>query len=168
MRSSNYRKQDKAAFTRKKFIHRVPDNKVLKYNMGTYKPDYTHVVEIKSDRQIQIADVALEAARKVAGKVLEEAEKAGKVKGYLIEVKAHPHHILREHRVIFGAGADRLSQGMTLAFGSSRGSAARVSEGQVILSVSTYEQHTEFVKSVLKSVVKKLPCTYSIAVSPKR
>ncbi|MDH5704242.1 MAG: ribosomal protein L16 [Aigarchaeota archaeon] len=65
----------------------------------------------------------------------------------------------------FGAGADRLSEGMRLAFGSSMGRAARVSRGQVILSVSTYEKHTNFVRDVLRSAAKKLPCTYSFVVS---
>ena len=57
---------------------------------------------------------ALEAARQVANKHLESEL----VNNYYLTVVTYPHNVIREKKRATGAGADRLSQGMSLSFGS--------------------------------------------------
>jgi len=53
-------------------------------------------------------------------------------KEFYLEVKIYPHHVLRENKMITGAGADRMQTGMSRAFGKTIGRAALVKAGQII------------------------------------
>ena len=50
-------------------------------------------------------------------------------------VHPYPHIILRENKMIFGAHADRLQQGMRRSFGTAIGTAAKVEVDQTIITV---------------------------------
>ena len=56
-------------------------------------------------------------------------------KDYHLRVKVYPFHVLRENALATGAGADRLSTGMKLAYGKPVGSAARVHEEQTLFEL---------------------------------
>jgi large subunit ribosomal protein L10e len=62
------------------------------------------------------------------------------------------------------AGADRLSQGMKLAFGRPTGRAARVSPGQPILSVQVNDEGIDVARKALTRASKKLPIPCKIVV----
>ena len=57
------------------------------------------------------------------------------INDYLMVVHPYPHIILRENKMIFGAHADRLQQGMRRSFGTAIGTAAKVEVDQVIMTV---------------------------------
>merc|ERR1712172_467075 len=57
-----------------------------------------------------------------------------------IRIRPHPYHVLRINKTLSCAGADRLSTGMRGAFGKPYGVAARVSIGQVLISIRTKEE----------------------------
>ena len=79
----------------------------------------------------QIRHSALEAARVATNRVLIDKL----INDYLMVVHPYPHMILRENKMIFGAHADRLQQGMRRSFGTAIGTAAKVEVGQPIITV---------------------------------
>jgi len=97
--------------------------------------------------------MALESARIAAGKEL-IARLEDK---YFLELKSHPHNVLRENKMIFGAHADRLQEGMRRAFGKPLGGAARVQSDRPLFSVQVYEQGLDAAKEALTLASKKLP-----------
>jgi large subunit ribosomal protein L10e len=72
---------------------------------------------------------------------------------------AHPHHILRENKMITGAGADRMQTGMSHSFGSNVGRAAQVKKGQVIfmLGLPSEDAVNKF-RTAFRMTRQKLPC----------
>jgi large subunit ribosomal protein L10e len=80
------------------------------------------------------------------------------------KVRIYPHHVLRENKQATGAGADRVSEGMRLAFGKAVGSAARVEPGQVVFSVYTMPQYLEKVKVAMRNGAHKLPSPSHIGI----
>ena len=77
----------------------------------------------------------MEAGRIAANKYM--VTKAGK-EGFHLRVRLHPFHVLRINKMLSCAGADRLQTGMRGAYGKPQGVAARVSIGQIMLSIRTY------------------------------
>ncbi|MCS7125849.1 MAG: 50S ribosomal protein L16 [Aigarchaeota archaeon] len=161
MKAKNWRALERP-YTRSDYIHGPPHPRISKYSMGTYKEDYTHELLLVSKEDMQIRDVSIESARIAADKYL--ARKAGEG-NYYLEIKAHPHHVLRENKMIFGAHADRLQEGMRRAFGKPVGRAAQVSTGEPVLRVLTYENWVQVAKEALELASKKLPKNYTIVIS---
>merc|ERR1712032_1675755 len=80
--------------------------------------------------------MGLEAGRIACNKYM--VTNAGK-DFFHIRMRPHPYHVLRINKMLSCAGADRLQTGMRGAFGKSYGLAARVSIGQVLISVRARE-----------------------------
>jgi len=74
-------------------------------------------------------------------------------------VRVYPHHILREHSLASGAGADRTSTGMAHAYGKPVGMAAQLKKGAVIFQVEAEKQHLPTVIKALHKAATKLPCS---------
>ena len=77
----------------------------------------------------------------------------------------YPHSVIREKKRATGAGADRLSQGMSLSFGSPSSVAARVRAGQEILRIRTVASAKGVARQALKRASSKLSGTYTISMS---
>ena len=86
----------------------------------------------------QVTSEALEAARIAANKYM--VKNAGKDTFHL-RVRVHPFHVLRINKMLSCAGADRLQTGMRGAFGKPQGVCARVSIGQILLSIRCKDVH---------------------------
>lgn len=86
----------------------------------------------------QVTSEALEAARIAANKYM--VKNAGKDTFHL-RVRVHPFHVLRINKMLSCAGADRLQTGMRGAFGKPQGTCARVSIGQILLSIRCKDTH---------------------------
>ena len=82
----------------------------------------------------------MEAGRIAANKYM--VTKAGK-EGFHLRVRLHPFHVLRINKMLSCAGADRLQTGMRGAYGKPQGVAARVSIGQIMLSIRTKDVHAD-------------------------
>jgi large subunit ribosomal protein L10e len=65
--------------------------------------------------------------------------------------------VLRENPMAVGAGADRISDGMSLAFGRPIGTAARVSAGQKLMTVKVTKEFGRVAKEALRRAMGKLP-----------
>ena len=116
----------------KSYIKTVPNSKVTKYRMGDIKGfgdgAYPIVLNIISKERTQIRDNSIEAVRQYLNRFLQ----TNIGKEFYLEVKVYPHHILRENKMLQGAGADRMQTGMSHSFGRSIGRAAIVQAGQIL------------------------------------
>jgi large subunit ribosomal protein L10e len=147
----------------KAYIKVVPNNKVVKYQIGNIKAyidgKYTYQLWMISNEPILIRDTAIEAARQVLTKQLDTKLP----NNYYLEVKIHPHHMLRNNKAAAGAGADRLSTGMSRAFGVIEGRAAIVKAGGPLYVVSCdSEQSIRIAREALNMARSKLPCATRI------
>jgi large subunit ribosomal protein L10e len=130
--------------------------------MGDKSTSYEYTVALISSYRVDIASNALESARITANKALSNTGKP-----YLFRICAYPHQIIREHRFMAFAGADRLSQGMRRAFGKPTGRAARVTANQKILTVDVNKDNIDVAKKALKRASKKLSIPYKIIIEEK-
>ena len=136
------------------YVRARPVCRVTKFDMGDPRPKYDHVINLVSTKSLQIRDHALESARQTANRTIEKI--AGK-KGYHLQTRVYPHHVLRENPLASGAGADRMSTGMAHSFGKTIGIAAQVREGQTLFTLKVNKQHLQTALLALKKAGVKLP-----------
>ena len=153
-----YRQVKGPAYTRRKYIGGVPNNRIMQFHVGNRRAAETGgfpvVLELRADNACQIRHTALEAARVICNATIRNASGA---QGYALRVHTYPHHVLRENKQATGAGADRVSQGMRCAFGKNVGTAARVQRGQRVLTLQTTPEHYLTAKSALRKASMKFP-----------
>ncbi len=161
MKGRNYRSAAGQPYTRMKYIHGSPALKVSKFNMGDLAVQFPRRVHLLAREKVQIRHNALESARVAANKIL--FDKYGET-GYRLQLRPYPHIILRENKMIATAGADRLQEGMRRAFGKPTGRAARVMDGQPILTIYVNVDGVETAKKALDTASTKLPMKTRVLV----
>src|SRR4030067_2143706 len=129
MKAKNYREVKGQSYTRNEYIRGSPPPKITKFTMGDTKTTFPIHASLVAGEEAQIRHNALEAARVASNRVLS----AQLGNAYVLRIVPHPHTILRENKMIFGAHADRLQDGMRKAFGKPVGTAARVKPNQTII-----------------------------------
>ena len=160
MKAKNYREVKGQSYTRKEYIRGSPPPKISKFTMGDTKATFPIQALLIAGEEAQIRHNALEAARVASNRVL--LNKLGNA--YVLRILTYPHAILRENKMIFGAHADRLQDGMRKAFGKPIGAAARVKVGQPIIEVGVNENAIEVAKEALKLGQDKLPIPCRIVI----
>jgi large subunit ribosomal protein L10e len=160
MKARNYRKVKGQAYTRKKYIRGSPMPKIVKFTMGDPTGNYEFQALLIAEKEVQIRHNALEAARVATNRIL--SEKLGT--SYLLRILPYPHVVLRENKMIFGAHADRLQDGMRNAFGKAIGVAARVKVDQPLIMANVNKDGIEVAKTALKRGGAKLPTPCRIVV----
>jgi len=160
VKAKNYRAVKGAPYTRKEYIRGSPPSKITKFTMGDTKTSFPYQAILIADEEAQIRHNALEAARVASNRVL--MNKLGNA--YFLRVVTYPHTILRENKMIFGAHADRLQDGMRKAFGKPVGSAARVRVGQPIIEIGVNDNAIEVAKEALQRGQDKLPIPCRIKI----
>jgi len=148
-------------YTRRKYMRGFPPPKINKFTMGNPTASFEYQVSLISKKDAQISHNALEAARIGVNRLLEG--KLGR-ENYCLQIAPYPHHILRENKMIFGAHADRLQDGMRKAFGKPIGTAARIKADQAIIRVTVNEDGIDVAKEALKRGGIKLPMVYRINI----
>lgn len=168
--AKTFRELDRPPWTRYSRINRLnfvkarPHKHLVRFIMGEYSrlsefPIAVHLVAKDSYRH---RDNALEAARKTANKLLEKMLP----KRYVLLVRKYPHDIIRENKMVVGAGADRIQQGMRRAFGKPVSNAARVYEGDKVMTVYVMsEKDVSIAKEALRRASKKLSGRFKIVPS---
>jgi len=136
-----YRDISKKAYTRRKYMGGVPGSKIVQFEMGNLSQEFPLEVDLLVDEACQIRHSALEAARITANRRLMKNKQAT------------------------GAGADRVSEGMRLAFGKAVGTAARVEPNQRIMTVYSTPPYLEKIKDALRHSGHKLPTPSHLKVS---
>ena len=149
----------------KAFIKTSPANKVVKYNMGKRQKydegDFEIELRLITTEHIQIRDSAIEASRQFLTRRLEQ-EVPG---NFYFEIRIFPHHILRENKMLTGAGADRMQSGMKHAFGKTAGRAAMLKPGKDIFLIAVSgEKDMKIAKDALQAIKSKLPCKTQIQI----
>jgi large subunit ribosomal protein L10e len=160
LKAKNYRTSKGAAYTRKEYIRGSPPPKITKFTMGDTKAKFTYQALLIAQEGAQVRHNALEAARVATNRVL--IDKLGN--NYMLKIVPYPHVILRENKMIFGAHADRLQDGMRKAFGKPVGTAARVKPNQPIIEVGVNENGLEVTKEALRRGQNKLPIPCRIEI----
>jgi len=160
MKAKNFREAKGAPYTRKEYIRASPPSKITKFTMGDTKASFPIQARLLSTQEVQIRHNALEAARVASNRVL--MTKLGNA--YIMRVVPYPHTILRENKMIFGAHADRLQDGMRKAFGKPIGIAARVRIGQPIIEIGVNENAVEVAREALERGQDKLPIPCRIII----
>lgn len=165
-KASSYSKRKARPYTRKSssrkraYIKAIPQNKIVKFNMGDRKSfdtgKHKYVVTLIADEKIQLRDNALEACRQAINKMMDKNAQGD----YYFIVKVYPHHILRENKSAGGqAGADRLSSGMKHSFGVTIGRAAMLNKGKEIFFISCgTEKSARVARDALVKIKSKIPC----------
>lgn len=170
-KSSAYSKKYARPYTRtskkrtKSYIKTKPPVKIVKFNMGntkSFKEDkFDTMINLVSEEQVQIRDNALEAVRQSITRRLDKNMQGQ----FYFEVKLFPHHILRENKMLTGAGADRMQSGMKHSFGKAAGRAAMVRPNQILYQVATSsDKNIRLTKEAFKAIKSKLPCRTKISV----
>ena len=160
MRAKNYRAVKGQPYTRREFVKGFPPPKINKFTMGDTKAKFAITARLISLERAQIRHNALEAARVATNRVLMDKFE----NNYYLHVHPYPHIILRENKMIFGAHADRLQDGMRRSFGKPIGTAARVEPNQTLITVNVIANGAETAREALKRGSTKLPITCKIIV----
>ncbi len=147
---------------RKNFIKALPHTSLLIFRMGINKPDYDTLLTLDSEGYVQVRSNSLEAARQSANKHLEKELQ----NNYFFRVVTYPHQVIREKKRATGAGADRLSQGMSMSFGRPISVAARIHPRTSVfeIKVNGSQASLAIAKEALKRASSKLSGNYSITV----
>lgn len=163
-----YRFPHKPAYTRlaikvnrKNFVGTAPGVKTRQFNMGNPIKQFSHIFDLVAEESMQVRDNALESARMAVNRQL--AKGVGKEE-YFLKIRVFPYQVLRENKQAQGAGADRVTKGMSHAFGKPIGRAVRVRPGTKIMSVLADGEKIEETKKALKRAYAKLPCKLSIRI----
>ena len=168
-KASAYSKRHARPYTRKSkvrkksYIKTIPNSKIVKFKMGDLKGfkngDYKIVLEVISKEQVQLRDNSIEAVRQFFNRFLQT--KVGKE--FYFEVKMYPHHILRENKMLTGAGADRMQTGMARSFGKAIGRAALIKPNQTLFIIGVKTPKAEIsARKLIKSAKSRLPCKTTV------
>jgi large subunit ribosomal protein L10e len=157
------RDADKVAWTRfsrrrprKSFVKSMPHADLHQFMMGVQKDDYDALYELVANEKMYHRDNAIEAARQSMNKELEK----GALEKFFAKVRVYPHHIIRENKMVAGAGADRIQKGMRGAFGKPIDRAALVKKGQTLIEIRTYSQYDAVARRALTKASRKLSGTW--------
>ncbi|MDE1798346.1 MAG: 50S ribosomal protein L16 [Candidatus Micrarchaeota archaeon] len=151
---------------KKSFVKAMPHLSLLNYHMGDGKKDYDTQFDICTNTDIQLRDNALEASRQSSNKVLEKAIP----NQYEFVVRVYPHNVIRENKMIAGAGADRLQKGMRKAYGRPTDRAARMRVGQAAFTIKTNAVNKPHVLEAFRRAKAKLSGHWSLvekSIKPK-
>ena len=159
------RDPDKVAYTRKSrrnmsknYVKVDPHKNLHHLETGKMVPDYDVKFELIAKQSYYHRDNALESARITMHRELEK-NTSGK---YYLLIRVYPHHIVRENRMVSGAGADRIQKGMRQAFGKPTSKAALIREGRPVMTVYTYSQYRADVLNGFRKVSRKLSGNWKI------
>jgi len=161
MKPSNYREKDNMPYTRKEYVSGIPAMKIVRFTMGNTHRDFSHRVKIVNTRSGQIRHNALEAARVAA---LRHLETNLERREFMLKIVPFPHQVLREHKRINVAQADRFQEGMRMAYGTPRGVAARVDRRDTILFADVEKGDVAVAKEALTKASHKLPLPVKMLV----
>lgn len=146
---------------RKNYVRALPHTSLLVFNMGVEKGDYDLELTLNAEQPIQIRSNSIESARQAVNKYLETEIP----QGYSLKVLVYPHNVIREHKMATGAGADRISRGMSQAFGRPTSIAARVKRGQPIFKIRTMKSNKKIAQEAFRRAATKLSGTYKVRAS---
>ena len=161
MNARNFRNPDRMAYTRRKFMGGIPGSKIVKFTMGNTGKKFPMRVELINLMHGQIRNNSLESARIAANRQL-ELQLGHDL--YAMKVVPFPHIVLREHKRVNVAQADRFQEGMKRPYGKPTGTAARVKRGEPLIVIEVEQEGVEIAREALKRAMDKFPVPSRIFV----
>ena len=149
------------AYSRREYIRKIPNNRIVQYDMGNLSEDFPVRVSLAVKKPAQIRHNALEAARIASNRYMQRS--AGRL-GYHLKLRVYPHNIVRENPMATGAGADRVQSGMRNAFGKAISVEALVKTNQKVMSIDVNPKNFQDAKTALKRAGMKMPVSCRIVV----
>ena len=162
MNASNFKFKKNMPYTRRKYMRGVPGSKIVKFTMGNTGREYAYRVELINLKEVQIRHNALESARVAANRIFEKY--VGR-DNFMLKVVPFPHQVIREHKRINVAQADRFQEGMKGAYGKPTAVAARIKPNQPIFVAEVDKEYVEYAKEALKRAGDKFPVPTRIVTS---
>jgi len=162
MKAADFKYKKNQAHTRRKYMGGVPGSKIVKFTMGNTSKDFSHRVELVNIKDVQIRHNALESARIAANRVMEKY--VGR-DDFMLKIIPYPHQIIREHKRVNVAQADRFQEGMKKAYGKPAMVAARIKDKQAIIIAEVNKNNIEYAKTALKRASAKFPSPCRIVVN---
>jgi len=170
-KATAYSKRKPTLYTRKStkvkhlnYIKAVPNQRVTKFNMGNVskfeRGEFKNIMKIVSLMNVQIRDMALEAARTYLNNQIQRKL----LTDYYLACKPYPHQVLRENKTFSGGSkGERVQSGMAHSFGTTMFRAACIRAGDPIFIVAYQnKKDTDFIRNLCKSASAKLPCAVKI------
>ena len=161
MKPSNYRNKDNMAYTRHDYMGGIPGLKIVRFTMGNTENDFTHKVTLVNTKPGQIRHNALEAARIAAFRHLETRLER---KNFMLKIVPYPHQVLREHKRVNVAQADRFQEGMKMSYGKPVSRAARLDRRDTVIYAEVQEDDIDVAKRALEKASNKLPLPMQMLV----
>jgi len=143
---------------RKSFVKAMPHLSLLVYEMGDRKAKFDYTYDLVADYDVQLRDNSLEAGRQAANKYLEKLI----MNQYFFKVRVYPHNVIRENKMIAGAGADRLQKGMRKAYGRPTDRAARIHKGQEVFTIDVAKANVPHVMEAFRRATLKMSGSFTI------
>ena len=151
----------KSKYKKKGFIKAIPASKLNRYHLGDKLKKFPKEVRLVAKEQFNVRSNALESCRMFLNRHLQKKFGA---KGYHMVINVFPHQILRENKMLTGAGADRMQSGMQRSFGKAMGTAARLKKGTIIFRVGVPVDGVDFASTTLKRANTRIPGKVEIKV----
>ncbi len=145
----------------KKYVRGVPDSQIVLFDMGNNSKDFPVEIHLVVLEACQIRHIALEAARQTVNRALQKYMTRD---DYHFRIRVHPHHVLRENKMMAFAGADRMQDGMRKSFGKPTDRAARVKPNSEVLSVAIEAKNYKNAVLCLRKAISKIPSPAKIVV----
>ena len=161
MKAADYKYKKNHAYTRKKYMGGIPGSKIVKFTMGNTSREFTHRVELINIKYVQIRHNALESARIAANRVLEKNQGRD---NFMLKIVPYPHQVIREHKRVNVAQADRFQEGMKKAWGKPTYVAARIAKLQPVIIAEVNKEGIADAKEALKRASAKFPTKCRIVV----
>jgi len=144
-------------FPKSRYNRGVPDPRIRIYDIGNKKAAWDALpvcLHLVSDEIEQLSSEALEASRIACNKYMTKT--CGR-DGFHMRIRCHPWHVNRINKMLSCAGADRLQAGMRGAYGKPQGKAARVTIGQILMSIRTEEKSVAHAIEAFRRTKMKFP-----------
>ena len=157
--SKVYKRGDRQAFTRRQYIKKDVEKKLMKMVMGdTARQDFPIQVKLVTQESLSISASSLESVRTNINRHLLEKIGKGKPENYRLQVVPYPHHYAREHGLIGVAKGERFVKGMRQSFGKVTRRMANVKKGKPILVVGIEKKEDiQIIKEAFRIARCKLP-----------
>jgi len=146
---------------RRSYVKSRPGSVLRKFDHGDPNAKYELQIDLMTEDGVQVRDNAIESARQAVHKYL-ETNCPGR---YFLRVRVYPHVVLRENKMITGAGADRLQTGMQRAFGRPMRIAARIYANKPIYTVKIMKADLTAAKEAFRRAKCKLCGHYYLKVT---
>ncbi len=150
----------KSKYKSKNYVRAIPNHKISRFEMGEKNKPYTFRVKLISKGSLQLRQNAIEAARMVINRRLQENLGTN----YFLRINVFPHHGLRENKMLGGAHADRLQTGMAHSFGKVVNTAAQVRRGKEIFTAYVFKEGIDQARDALLAANPRMPGKYGIEI----